>query len=529
MKKILAIFLSVFLFLLLVPPMLVRGQSSNSYSVSGYVFDDKNANGVQDGGEVGISNMKVYADNTYNQYSITDQTGYFRIDNLPTGSHSIEIANAGEQGSKPTTSEKFSVTSPRGDIRFGVQKGGYDVQGCVVDSNGNRVRGAKVYVDFPSREATYTNSFGCYRIEDVGYDSSTPVYGVSGGHNIYVEGYDANPVLVNPQTPTTYQNANFTVRSNQDNICIQVVTPARNPSTGQCINFPTPCEVPAGWIPWGCQYQDPGSGQCSAGPIGTPTYRCNNSNQYCTVTRYQRSDCTPYEQTTNCQSIPGYCNYQQPSQPSPSYGNPYCQGSVNPSSGSVPFNSTISATFYNGGNPNLYPNYYAFRINGIGHESSTSASNYSFSWPFNSVGSHQVNLSLQHSGGTVNCSTTVNATQYGNLYSDQTSQLQQYQPQPSQTWPEPNQTLPEPANDSYSNLYSVGDTQPLPDQNPTYWDNSASSWSDYDYAQDPYNVYGNYNYNYQDVYDPGYSGYNDQVYYDTSSYSESGYMDNGWY
>ena len=29
--------------------------------------------------------------------------------------------------------------------------------------------------------------------------------------------------------------------------CIQVITPARNPSTGEVKDFPTPCDVPQGW------------------------------------------------------------------------------------------------------------------------------------------------------------------------------------------------------------------------------------------------------------------------------------------
>ena len=32
-------------------------------------------------------------------------------------------------------------------------------------------------------------------------------------------------------------------------ICIQVITPARNPQTGEVRDFPTPCDVPEGWIP----------------------------------------------------------------------------------------------------------------------------------------------------------------------------------------------------------------------------------------------------------------------------------------
>lgn len=30
-------------------------------------------------------------------------------------------------------------------------------------------------------------------------------------------------------------------------VCIQVITPAQNPQTGECKNFPTPCDVSTGW------------------------------------------------------------------------------------------------------------------------------------------------------------------------------------------------------------------------------------------------------------------------------------------
>lgn len=30
-------------------------------------------------------------------------------------------------------------------------------------------------------------------------------------------------------------------------MCIQVITPAKNDATGECRDFPTPCDVPAGW------------------------------------------------------------------------------------------------------------------------------------------------------------------------------------------------------------------------------------------------------------------------------------------
>ena len=31
-------------------------------------------------------------------------------------------------------------------------------------------------------------------------------------------------------------------------VCAQVITPAVNPLTGECREFPTPCDVPRGWI-----------------------------------------------------------------------------------------------------------------------------------------------------------------------------------------------------------------------------------------------------------------------------------------
>lgn len=44
--------------------------------------------------------------------------------------------------------------------------------------------------------------------------------------------------------------------SSSGRICAQVITYAKNPTTGRCIGFPTPCDIPQGW------------GSCS---INTPT------------------------------------------------------------------------------------------------------------------------------------------------------------------------------------------------------------------------------------------------------------------
>ncbi len=34
---------------------------------------------------------------------------------------------------------------------------------------------------------------------------------------------------------------------NNDEVCIQIITPAKNIKTGECKEFPTPCDVPEGW------------------------------------------------------------------------------------------------------------------------------------------------------------------------------------------------------------------------------------------------------------------------------------------
>lgn len=312
--------------LLFVLPLLVTspnafGQVANVYSVAGYVFDDLNANGFQDLGEPGVAGMMIYADSTFGQFAYTDVYGYWQINNLPQGSHSIEIANAGSGGSRPTTAQKIQVTDSRSILNFGVQHKGYAVEGYIRDEFGRPVRGTTVYVDLPNRQTAITNNFGYYRIENVGYDSSVPIFGIQGGHNIYVQGYDANPVLVNPQYSTQAMPANFTVRSQDEGFvpaippgCAVMPTYARYPNTGQCQVFDSPCLVPAGWqiVPAAsCGIVTPVP-QCTEGQIVNSTQRCVGQ-QLCTVYTYQTANCSTYQGSPqNCQFVPGQCNYQSP-------------------------------------------------------------------------------------------------------------------------------------------------------------------------------------------------------------------------
>lgn len=34
----------------------------------------------------------------------------------------------------------------------------------------------------------------------------------------------------------------------EERACVQVITPAKDPASGRCVEFPTPCDVPSGWI-----------------------------------------------------------------------------------------------------------------------------------------------------------------------------------------------------------------------------------------------------------------------------------------
>lgn len=311
-RRILFTFLSILVFL----PLLflittnVRGQSYYSYSASGYVCDDLNANGGCEPNEPGLPGMLIYADNTlYGPRVYTNAYGYWQLNNL-SGSHLIEIANAGSNGSRPTTSEKVSVSGPTSTIHFGVQNRGYDVTGYVKDQNGHPVSGATVYVDVPGRQMTTTDAAGFYTIRDVGYDTSTPIPGVQGGHGINVLGYEANSVLVNPQYATASLSTNITVGTQGGGHCLAVVTPARNPSTGACINFGTPCDVPAGWVLVSNCIQT--GGQCTPNTqAGQPYQGCDGIRQYCTLTpTYADTNCQVSNVATNCHYVPGQCGYQ---------------------------------------------------------------------------------------------------------------------------------------------------------------------------------------------------------------------------
>ncbi|MBI4158361.1 MAG: hypothetical protein HY505_01970 [Candidatus Yanofskybacteria bacterium] len=59
-----------------------------------------------------------------------------------------------------------------------------------------------------------------------------------------------NPVAESfPEQCRTEDGVLFVNWQRAGQFCIQVITPARNPQTGEIREFPTPCDVPEGWIP----------------------------------------------------------------------------------------------------------------------------------------------------------------------------------------------------------------------------------------------------------------------------------------
>ena len=46
---------------------------------------------------------------------------------------------------------------------------------------------------------------------------------------------------------TKNPNLRPTLQPRQKQACIQVITAAKDPLTGRCQQFPTPCDVPNGW------------------------------------------------------------------------------------------------------------------------------------------------------------------------------------------------------------------------------------------------------------------------------------------
>lgn len=359
-KKLLFTSLLALLPILIFTPLVANGQGT--YPVEGVVFDDRNNNGVQDGGEPGIKGKIIYADNYNGPQMQTDDYGRFRF-NVPDGTHSIEIRNAGESGGIPTTAEKIPVNQAAGGLRFGVQENGYDLVGVVRDSRGNPVQGVEVYLDNGYYRAV-TDYRGVYRIENVTYDASQVIPGVQGGHNAYVRGYEdyaRTPTPINPQQPLTRADSFDTWGRYDFNLPTAVGT--LPPSGGVCSpgtvvsSGGTTCrnqefceirnvcnsdgrttsqQLSCSLVVNQCGYQGggfPSQPSCQIGaPTGQPAFQgCSGNGQSCTMTPTYGTNCQPYNVATNCQPYTyGVCGYtgstQQPVVPANNSFGTYSDG-----------------------------------------------------------------------------------------------------------------------------------------------------------------------------------------------------------
>lgn len=94
-------------------------------------------------------------------------------------------------------------------------------------------------------------------------DEGKPYFELTANGNRYLVYEDANASLQVGGTEVLMTlerisgtKATFTVFSSvepdvppeEDVACAQVITPARNDATGECAEFPTPCDVPEGWL-----------------------------------------------------------------------------------------------------------------------------------------------------------------------------------------------------------------------------------------------------------------------------------------
>ncbi|OGN08302.1 MAG: hypothetical protein A2750_00585 [Candidatus Yanofskybacteria bacterium RIFCSPHIGHO2_01_FULL_45_42] len=73
--------------------------------------------------------------------------------------------------------------------------------------------------------------------------------------SVFIVGLVVGIVFLRP-TKTTNGPPGYTPTPSGQ-YCIQVITQAFNPQTGDVVDFPTPCDVPKGWevAPAGCHYE----------------------------------------------------------------------------------------------------------------------------------------------------------------------------------------------------------------------------------------------------------------------------------
>ncbi len=124
--------------------------TATTASIGDYVWNDADADGIQDGNELGLAGVKVYVDSNGNgqwdagePYDITDAVGLYRIYGLGVGTYTVRTdPSTYPAGYFPTTASSLSVTLTAGqqynDADFGLATGTGVIGDTVwLDANNN--------------------------------------------------------------------------------------------------------------------------------------------------------------------------------------------------------------------------------------------------------------------------------------------------------------------------------------------------------------------------------------------------------
>lgn len=128
------------------------------------------------------------------------------------------------------------------------------VTGKVTDSTGKALANAIVTAGGVS--SVKTDASGVFTLTDVPAGLASITATLSG----YESGRVNLDVIAGKSQSTTLTLSAATSTT----VCAQVVTSAKNPQTGSCVQFPTPCDVPSGWtLTASCNISTPPAATCS--------------------------------------------------------------------------------------------------------------------------------------------------------------------------------------------------------------------------------------------------------------------------
>ncbi len=128
------------------------------------------------------------------------------------------------------------------------------VTGKVTDSSGKAL--ANAIVSAGGGSSVKTDASGVFTLTDVpaGLASITAT----------LSGYESGRVNLDVIAGKSQSTTLILAAATSTTVCAQVVTSAKNPQTGSCVQFPTPCDVPGTWtLTASCNISTPPASECS--------------------------------------------------------------------------------------------------------------------------------------------------------------------------------------------------------------------------------------------------------------------------